>query len=578
MVSGDYLARHRTVSTGLVFRAGATAAAVCAVVLPAWPAQAQSVMAQVDPFSPDSLSNGRPRAANGGTGRATTTNAPARDSNTSGTWTLRPSVSSPNTKSTAGGATGFDASNNAEAVRAAQRARAAPPAVYAPAEPTLTDTGRIDSRVTKLPGTGTVPAQLPAEVPAPFPQATGPIAPVNGFTRPVTRFSDKDDAYEPLGIRAGAFILKPAVEVGAGYSTNPGQDIKGRGSPQYIVAPELQVKSDWSRHELTADLRGSYTAYTEDSSLNQPALSSKINGRIDVSHLTHIDLEQRLNLSTENPGGPNELATVVNLPTVLQTGGTAGIRHQFNRLEVGGKVTFDRIAYGNSTLSDGTSSSNADRNYNQYGGELRSSYEFSPAFKPFVSLQADRREHDLAFDRFGQQRDSSAYTPNVGAIFELTKLLTGNISVGYLTRDYADPGLIPLKGIVADASLAYTYSALTTITLGAKSSGDETTLPGISGSLTRDVTLQVDHSLRRWLVATLKLDYGVDTYIGNGCACIITNAGRVDKRYAAAFALTYKLSRELYLKGELRHEERKSNVPGGDYVANAVLVGLRLQR
>ena len=65
MVSGDYLARHRTVSTGLVFRAGATAAVVCAVVLPAWPAQAQSVMAQVDPFSPDSLSNGRPRAANG---------------------------------------------------------------------------------------------------------------------------------------------------------------------------------------------------------------------------------------------------------------------------------------------------------------------------------------------------------------------------------------------------------------------------------------------------------------------------------------------------------------------------------
>lgn len=559
-----------------MFRAGAAAAVVCVSVLPGRPTRAQSVMAQVDPFNPDSLSNGRaPTAANRRSGRATTTNPPAQDTST---WSLRPSVSSPNTKSTAGGVTGYDATNNAESVRAAQRARAAPPAVYAPAEPTLTDSGRIDSRVTKLPGTSTVPAQLPAEVPAPFPQTTGPIAPVNGFTRPVRRFSDKDDAYEPLGIRAGAFILKPAVEVGAGYSTNPGQDIKGRGSPQYVVAPELRVQSDWSRHELTADLRGSYTAYTEDSSLNQPALSSKIDGRIDVSHLTHIDLEHRLSLSTENPGSPNELATVVNLPTVLQTGGTAGIRHQFNRLEVGGKVTFDRIAYGNSGLSDGTSSSNEDRNYDQYGVELRSTYEFSPAFKPFVSLQADRRVHDLDFDRFGQQRDSKSYTPNVGAIFELTKLLTGNVSIGYLTRDYVDPGLIPLKGIVADASLAYTYSALTTVTLGAKSSGDETTLPGISGSLTRDVTLQVDHSLRRWLVATLKLDYGVDTYVGDGCACIITNAGRVDKRYAAAFALTYKLSRELYLKGEVRHEERKSNVAGGDYIANSVLVGLRLQR
>lgn len=532
-------------------------------------------MAQVNPFSPESLSNGQPpTTANPATGRAGTTNPP-QNSNTSDVWTLRPSVSSPNAKSPNGGATGYDASNNAEAVRAAQRARAAPPAVYAPAEPTLTDTGRIDSRVTKLPGTGTVPAQLPAEVPAPFPQTAGPIAPVNGFTRPVRQLSDKDDAYDPLGIRAGAFILKPAVEVGAGYSTNPGQDIKGRGSAQYVVAPELQVKSDWSRHELTADLRGSYTAYTEDSSLNQPALSSKIAGRIDVSSRTHIDLEQRLNLSTENPGSPNELATVVNLPTVLTTGGTAGIRHQFNRLEIGGKVSVDRTAYGSSGLSDGTSSSNKDRNYDQYGFELRSTYEFSPAFKPFVSIQADHRVHDLGFDRFGQQRDSTAYTPNVGMIVELTKLLTGNISVGYLTRDYVDPGLKPLTGLVADATLAYTYSALTTVTLGAKSSGDETTLPGISGSLTRDVTLQVDHSLRRWLVATLKLDYGVDTYVGIDPS---TQMERVDKRYAAAFALTYKLSRELYLKGEVRHEERKSNIPGGDYAANAVLVGLRLQR
>ena len=43
-------------------------------------------------------------------------------------------------------------------------------------------------------------------------------------------------------------------------------------------------------------------------------------------------------------------------------------------------------------------------------------------------------------------------------------------------------------------------------------------------------------------------------------------------------ALAYKISRELWLKGEYHYDQMKSTEPGVPYSANAVLIGLKLQR
>ena len=97
--------------------------------------------------------------------------------------------------------------------------------------------------------------------------------------------TEPEDPYAPLGIRAGAFDLFPAVELIGGYNSNPGQSANGQGAALYTVAPELQAQSNWSRHELKADLRGSYTGYSPDQtpSLSRPYFNGKVDGRIDVT-------------------------------------------------------------------------------------------------------------------------------------------------------------------------------------------------------------------------------------------------------------------------------------------------------
>jgi hypothetical protein len=377
------------------------------------------------------------------------------------------------------------------------------------------------------------------------------------------------DPFEPVGIRAGDFVLRPSIDITRGYDTNAERVPNGKSSGYTVVEPELRVKSEWARHEVGANLKGSYSWFDDVPFLDRPFADTKIYSRIDATRDTRIDLEGRFLIGTDNPGSPNLQADLAKLPIYQTFGGTIGGAQRFNHLELGAKFTADRTTYRDSELTDGSTFSNHDRDFNQYGVQGRASYEVTPGVKPFVEVAADQRKHDLEFDRSGFQRDSNALTPKVGGTFELSRLLTGEFSIGYLTRRYQDPRLAPLSGIVADGTLTWVATGLTTVMLTASSRAEESVVPGVSGALRRDVGVQVDHAFRRWLIGTLKFNYGFDEYVG---------LSRDDKRGTIGAALTYKLNRELWFKGEARHEWLRSNVTGVDYDANVFLLGLKLQR
>ena len=166
-------------------------------------------------------------------------------------------------------------------------------------------------------------------------------------------------------------------------------------------------------------------------------------------------------------------------------------------------------------------------------------------------------------------RDSDGLSAKAGTTFEYSQKLTGEFSIGYLTRHYRDPALQSFGAFLLDGALTWTASALTAFKLVATTTAAESTIPGVSGVLTRGLAAQVNHAFRRWLTATGTFAFWLDDYEGSP---------RVDKRYATAALLTYKATREFWFKAEYRHEWRTSNFPGNDYTADVVLLGVRLQR
>jgi hypothetical protein len=383
------------------------------------------------------------------------------------------------------------------------------------------------------------------------------------------RTAAEEDAYAQLGVHAGPFYVLPAVELTGGYDTNPARVPNGRASFFGIVSPELLARSDWQRHEVTAALRGSYTAYDKTPELDRPSFDGKVTGRIDVTRHSRFDLEGRFIVGTDNPGSPNVQAGLTRFPIYTTLGGTAGFTQSFNRVEVAVKGTAERTEYQRSEFTDGTSESNDDRNFNRFGGSLRTSYDLMPGLKPFVEFGADTREHDLQFDRAGLQRDSTGWTAKGGTTFAYSRKLTGEIALGWIQRTYVDPSLPELNGFLFDASLIYSLSALTNVKLTASTVAAETTVAGTAGVLTRNAGIEVEHSFRRWLVGAVKFNYGLDDYVGST---------RKDDRYSVAGTLTYKLNRIAQVKGEVRHEWLHSTIPGVDYTATVLMLGMRLQR
>jgi hypothetical protein len=398
---------------------------------------------------------------------------------------------------------------------------------------------------------------------------------------PRKRLKIDDDPFGAVGDYAGSFLIKSAVELGGGYDTNPGRTFVARGSPFYVVAPEFLAVSDWQRHALVADLRGSFTGYGNNfpppadgtissapTNLDRPDFTGHVDGRLDVSHDTHLLGQARLRLSTDNPGSPNIQAGLAKYPVYTTLGGTVGVDQNFNRLQLSAGGTVDRTVYTDSRLTDGTSTTNDDRNFNQFGGVGRVSYDLAPGVKPFAEIEGDSRVHDVRLDRSGFARDSSGGYVKAGTSFELSRLLTGEISVGYAARDYVDPRLDRLQGLLTSASLTWSATPLTTAKFYSTTSIDETTLPGVSGVLTHVYTVEADHDFRRWLTGIGKFTWGSLDYQGDG---------RRDKIYTVSGDLIYKMNRSLWLKGTLRRDWLDSNIAGNSTASTVVMLGVRLQ-
>lgn len=443
-------------------------------------------------------------------------------------------------------------------------------------------------------GLSATPTTLPPPLTfAPAQANRVPLAPSLAGTvpgQPLRRRLKPDlDPFGPVGDYVGSFLVKTAVEVSGGYDTNPGRFTNPRGSSFYVVAPELLAASDWTRHSLVADLRGSFTGFgktfpfdpgdcncdpaiTTISAvpyiIDRPDFTGKISGRLDVTRDTRILSEARLRISTDNPGSPNVQAGLQRYPLYAGFGGTLGAEQAFNRLTLTANATIDRVDYQNSVLTNGVSTANTDRNFDQYGGLLRASYEILPGLRPFAEFGGDTRRHDTFVDRFGYQRDSVSSYGKLGSTFELTRLITGEASVGYGMRDYRDPRLANLTGVLTSASLLWAFTPLTTVKLISNTSLDETTLAGASGVLVRTYTAEVNHDFRRWLTGIGRFTYGTLDYQGGN---------RLDEFYSASADVIYRLNRTWQIKGQVRHDVLRSSIPGYRTVSTAAMLGVRWQ-
>ena len=138
------------------------------------------------------------------------------------------------------------------------------------------------------PGVAQVRSPLPeGAVPLPdAPEAPGRVAP-----RPETVLPRGDTVatrarpeLDPLGIRAGAFLVFPELTIEEIYNDNIFAE-NGDETDDFITSlrPEVTVESNWSRHALAIAGGGDFGFYAQNSDENYQDWFAATNGRFDVS-------------------------------------------------------------------------------------------------------------------------------------------------------------------------------------------------------------------------------------------------------------------------------------------------------
>lgn len=381
----------------------------------------------------------------------------------------------------------------------------------------------------------------------------------------------EDDPYAPLGLRLGTITVFPTLEASAGYDSNPSRATTGqprRGSPVVRAETGFTARSDWSRHEFSADVRGAYSRYTAVPSADRPEASARLGGRIDVTNDTALDGELRGRLDSETPGSANLTSAAQGRPLNFQYGGSVGATQRFNRLAVSLRGSIDRSTFEDARDSNGGIISQQDRNLTQYGLRLRTGYEVTPGLIPFAEALIDTRKYDLGTDRQGFRRDSSGAQFRVGSTFEITRTLTGEALAGYGLRRFEDQRLRDLRGPVVEASLNWAVTPLTTLRLRGTTEFEETTIANSSGSITRRVSAEISHALLRNLVFNGGLSFARADYNG---------VNRKDDTVRGTLGVDYSITRNVVLRGSYQRERTVSNAPGNNVSSNLWLFGARLQ-
>ena len=419
----------------------------------------------------------------------------------------------------------------------------------------------------------------PSPVQVPLPAVTlttevNPNAPLDTpglppFTAPLRLRRAEADPYAPDGLRLGNINVLPYIGVTGGYDTNPLQS-SGRVTASPFVQGEAGVsaQSDWSRHSLNADIRGTYTDYSNASNANRPDVAARIGARYDIQRDTALDFETRARISTETVSDINLPAGVQQRPNTYSYGGSAGITQQFSRTSVNLRGTIDRNSYENASLGS-TIVDQSDRNQNIYGLRLRVGYELTPGLMPFVDGLIDTRQYDNTLDRNGFRRQSDGLTGRLGSTFDITSTLRGEVAAGVTNRSFDDPRLRTLTSPVLEASLIWSISPLTAMRIRASSEVGDTVTAFSSGIYDRRIQVDLEHALFRNLTLGAAGQYQQEETQG---------ISFTQETYTAGVRADYKLSKEIVLRGSYTFQRLNSSSPGGGYSSSIVLLGVRLQR
>lgn len=409
----------------------------------------------------------------------------------------------------------------------------------------------------------------------------------------VNAFETKDDAelfkeresesYLPKGIRAGSFMVMPRLDINNEYNTNIYKRDESLGTTDSYVAhfkPGVDVRSDWTRHALNLQFNSDLTEYAVQADQNNyQDLMSRVAGKLDLLRDSFLDGAFAYNSVHEDRGSPDQINGIG--PTFYDNKVMNGYYNQkFNRVTLKTGMDATRFDYENVLTSTSTILEMNTRNHWEYAPSIRVGYEIQPEYEVFAKFIHKQTDYDTLVKTNGAgtayNRNSTGYNALGGLAFDLTDLITGDFSVGYLERSYEDARLQSISGVNGFVNVKWRPTTLTNVLGRIAHDINETTQDNVSGVFATTASLNVEHELMRNVLLKGGGMIGNNDYKGHTARY---NQDRQEQLYGGNIGAKYLLNRNLATDLTYQYQNRDVNAAytGNNYDVHQIMLNLRGQ-
>lgn len=375
--------------------------------------------------------------------------------------------------------------------------------------------------------------------------------------------------YEAVGVTLGAFRLYPRFSLSANTTDNVYATETGRLSDGFLdLSPGFSLESLWGRHMLTVSGDLTQELYVNQTSENNTQGRLSLDGRYDVDRGTDIRVNAGYRRATESRSSPG--SPFYSRDPVQFDEGAVSIdaRRAVGRVRAQAGVRYTDVSYMNTLAFNGGPVFNDANNHGQTSLSGRLEYAYSPAIAVFVASDYNTLAYDRARNSF--DRDSNGWTVTTGANFDITKLIRGELGVGYLRQSYSVAQAKDDGGLAVRGRVDYFPTTLTTVSFDVERSVRPSNVFQAPSSLYTNGSVRVDHELLRNLLLNVSAGYDREDYSG---------IDRSDRRWRVGVGADYFISRSVGVQARYIRQEQSSS--GADrapnFGENRLTVALTLQ-
>lgn len=373
----------------------------------------------------------------------------------------------------------------------------------------------------------------------------------------------KRPLYDAPGFPLGGLTLYPEVSAGARYDSNVFALNDAQDDVFGTLRASVKLVSNWGLNAL--DFTGyvderAFAKYTSESGITY---QGRLRGRLDLDRDSSLTGEiERQRVFVRRGGTGEEILTRRPVRYDLTSSAFTYAR-SFGRIgtKLGGYV--GKYDYQDAQRPDGTPFSQRYRDYTLYRGDAEAGYTLPNGWQVFVSGMAEFRRYRVR--SVPLDRDTDGFELLAGVQSEITPLIRGRLSAGYIYANFKDPTVGSRGAVAIDADLDYLITELTTIRLTGRRYFQNVASVSAPGGLATEITLGADHELLRNLILSATTKYRTTKFV-------VTDTRSTN--YELNGGARWFVNRHLRISGDLNFRNRRGGGVATDRRYNEVEGGV----